>query len=301
LTKRRGNWRTRTRGTPRQIGQRFNLDSTSAGAKRAALPKLKGKAVLRYPNGKVVRYAVEDMPIEQLSTQVSIIQDPNPENFEARVQHFIDMYHRGETIPPILFHRLDDGTIQILDGRARMEAFRRMGLPRIPAVENGILSSIKSGLSKFASGTKGVFEGIATGKGNWQGKEKPSSVAQAVGRRVGTDIRAKVSGAKGATVKAANLAGKIVSAPSKYANELQEAYREGKGVVVKGNDGGGDIVVPLKRSAEPVTDERPLVHRPTVIEKRVKGKVLRTYGTLLDPRTNPRYLQKYGYTEVVDY
>ena len=33
-------------------------------------------------------------------------------------------------------------------------------------------------------------------------------------------------------------------------------------------------------------------------QKKVKGKVLRTYDTLLDPRTNPRHLQKYGYTNV---
>jgi hypothetical protein len=35
-----------------------------------------------------------------------------------------------------------------------------------------------------------------------------------------------------------------------------------------------------------------------VIEKKVKGKTLYVYGTLLDPRTNPRYMQKYGYTDI---
>ena len=72
----------------------------------------------------------------------------------------------------------------------------------------------------------------------------------------------------------------------------------GKGVVIGGAEGGGDIVVPSVRSAEPVTTEKPLVHRPCVIEKKVKGKTLYVYGTLLDPRTNPRYMQKYGYTDV---
>jgi hypothetical protein len=36
----------------------------------------------------------------------------------------------------------------------------------------------------------------------------------------------------------------------------------------------------------------------STIEKKVKGKILRTYETLLESRANPRYLQKYGYIDV---
>jgi hypothetical protein len=280
----KSNWRTRTKGTKRQIGKKFMLDTTSSQTKKAKLPRIKGKARLRYPTGKVVQYAIEDMPIEQLSTKATIIQDPNPENFEERVQHFMNMYKRGETIPPILFHRLDDGRIQILDGRARMEAFRRMGIPRIPAVENGILSSIKSGLTKAFHGTKGFAEGASKGAGKW--KHEPVSVAHAVGRRAG--------------VTAKSVASSIRKTGAQAIEHGKAVYNllEGKGTTVRGQKGGGDIVIPSKRSTEPVTEEKPLVHRPCVIEKKVKGKVLRTYGTLLDPRTNPRYLQKYGYTAV---
>ena len=57
------------------------------------------------------------------------------------------MYKRGETIPPILFHK-EKGKTYLLDGRARLEAFKRLGIKNIPAVENGLLSSVKSGLSK---------------------------------------------------------------------------------------------------------------------------------------------------------
>ena len=53
-----------------------------------------------------------------------------------------------------------------------------------------------------------------------------------------------------------------------------------------------------KRSKARVTKDRPLVHRPCVVERKVKGKTLRTYGTLLDPRTNPRYMQKYGFSNI---
>jgi hypothetical protein len=58
------------------------------------------------------------------------------------------------------------------------------------------------------------------------------------------------------------------------------------------------MVIPTEHSDEPVTKENPLHHRPCVIEKKVQGKILKIYGTLLDPRTNPRYMQKYGYTEI---
>lgn len=281
---RKQEWRKRVKGTPRQVGKSFVLDSQSSQSKKANLPKATGKVRTRYPTGKVVQYSVEDMPVEQLSTNATIIQDANPENFEARVQHFIDMYKRGETIPPILFHRLEDGKIQILDGRARMEAFRRLEVPRIPAVENGILSDIKSGLSKGLTKVRGVAQGVIAGKGGF--KTQPKSDTQAEGRRVGVELREGVmTGAKGM---------------SKAISEFNKGIPRGvlQGVAVRGQHGGGDMVVPIQRSQEPVTSERPLQHRPCVVERVVKGKVLRTYGTLLDPRTNPRYMQKYGYTDI---
>ncbi len=74
---------------------------------------------------------------------------------------------------------------------------------------------------------------------------------------------------------------------------------DGKGTVVKGQKGGGDLVMPSKKWVQTqLANGTPIGHRPCVVEKKVKGKVLRTYGTLLDPRINPRYLQKHGYTDV---
>jgi hypothetical protein len=339
-------WRTRTRGTQRQIGQAFPLDGQSAQAKRAKLPKAipKGRGVnelkqsrrvhmddeeykewtkafkaarkeglsidaalakaddvidgvvestvTHYPTGKVVKYSIENMPVEQLDTKSTIIMEPKPKNFEARVQHFIDMYNRGETIPPILFHRRDDGKIQLLDGRARLEAFRRLGLPRIPAVENGILSSIKSGISKAFQGTKGAIEGIKSGKGNW--KSEPTSIAQAVGRRVGSDINKFF----GQTKAVASNVRSVGASAVEHGKGLMQMLDSDKSVVVRGNAGGGDVVIPSREFVQTHLDGTPVGHRPAVVERKVKGKVLRVYGTLLDPRTNPRYMQKYGYTDV---
>jgi hypothetical protein len=279
-------WRKRVRGTPRQIGKPFVLDGTSSQTKKAKLPKLKGKAVVRYPTGRTVRYTIENMPIQQLDTQTSVILDPNPENFEARVQHFIDMYKRGETIPPILFHRMKNGKIKILDGRARLEAFRRLGIPRIPAVENGVLSSVKKGLVKFARGAKGFKEGVKVASGK-SDKLLPStkSPARKAGRKAGFIAK--------------NVASKILKTGARVVEHGKAVYNfiEGKGTTVKGQKGGGDVVIPSKKFVQ--THMKDYVgDRPCVITRKVKGKVMRTYGTLLDPRTNPRYLQKHGYTDV---
>ena len=99
-------------------------------------------------------YSVHDVPTTQLPTESSYLQEPNPPNFEERVQHFMGMYHRGETIPPILYHTNPDGTVKILDGRARLEAFRRLQVSHIPAVENFSMSSIGKTLGKAFSRRK---------------------------------------------------------------------------------------------------------------------------------------------------
>ncbi len=226
------------------------------------------------------------MPIEQLDTQTSVILDPNPENFEARVQHFIKMYNEGETIPPILFHRMENGKIKILDGRARLEAFRRLGIPRIPAVENGILSSIKSGLTKAFQGTKGFVAGAKTGAGNWKKGDQPKTVAEAIGRRAGTTAKGIASMTRKAGAQAMEHGKAVYN------------FLDGKGAVVEGKQGGGDMVIPSKEFVQTHLDGTPVGHRPAVIAKKVKGKTRYVYGTLLDPRTNPRYMQKYGYTDV---
>jgi hypothetical protein len=197
------------------------------------------------------------------------------------------MYNEGETIPPILFHRMEDGKIKILDGRARLEAFRRLGIPRIPAVENGILSSIKAGVKKLVSGTKGFKEGVKVASGmSDKVLPKSTSVAQSVGRKAG--------------LTATNIAKSTRKAGAQAIEHAKAVYNilDGQGTVVKGQKGGGDLVIPSKKFVQTRLSDTPVGHRPAVIEKKVKGKTLYVYGTLLDPRTNPRYMQKYGYTDI---
>jgi len=278
-------WKRRTKGTANQKGKPFML-RPSHNALSAKLPKLATKkpAICKYPTGKIVRYTTEDMPLQKLSTSSTIITQPKPKNFEERVQHFIDMYNRGETIPPILFHK-ENGKTYLLDGRARLEAFRRLGVKEIPAVENGLLSSIKSGFSKGLNIAKtsaqvGHMEAkntIASYRG--QKLEGNAELSKSIGGRIGNFGRQAKDSASQVYDKVGSLG-------------------IGTGTVIKGKDGGGDIVIPKESSDEPVTQERPLVHKPCVIERKVNRRILHTYGTLLDPRTNPLAMQREGYTDI---
>lgn len=74
--------------------------------------------------------------IHHISTKrINATENPG-KDFNSRVTHFEKVYKQGETIPPILVHKNDEGTYNVLDGHARLEAYRRMGIKRIPVVEN---------------------------------------------------------------------------------------------------------------------------------------------------------------------
>ena len=145
-------WRRRTHGTKNQKGKAFQIPTESQQAMKHNLPKI--KVPLNYPTGRKVLYSMHDVPTTNLPTEATYIQEPNPPNFEERVQHFMQMYHGGQTIPPIMYHTNPDGTILILDGRARLEAFRRLQVSHIPAVENFSLGGIGKAMAKVGGNVK---------------------------------------------------------------------------------------------------------------------------------------------------
>lgn len=80
---------------------------------------------------------------------VKFSQDPH--NLNERSAYFEDAIKRGKTIPPILVHKLPDGKYEVVDGHARLQAYRNLGVKEIPAVENSIgevLGKIGKGLGK---------------------------------------------------------------------------------------------------------------------------------------------------------
>jgi hypothetical protein len=57
-------------------------------------------------------------------------------------KYFIGMYENGKVIPPILVHKLPNGKYVVIDGHARVEAYRRLGVKEILAVENSMTTDM---------------------------------------------------------------------------------------------------------------------------------------------------------------
>jgi hypothetical protein len=62
-------------------------------------------------------------------------KDDKNEKLHKRADKFVDMYKKGSTdVPPITVYKLPNGKYEIHDGHARVAAFRKMGIKKIPAV-----------------------------------------------------------------------------------------------------------------------------------------------------------------------
>lgn len=96
-------FRTRTHGTSRQIGNKFAL-RPSRQALKQNLPKVSGKANVHIP-ARDVELTLKVVKTSQLVPS----HDGSRKNFEASVRHIIDMYKNGRTIPPLLVHKLPSG------------------------------------------------------------------------------------------------------------------------------------------------------------------------------------------------
>jgi hypothetical protein len=62
-------------------------------------------------------------------------KDDKHEKLHVRAEKFVKMHNDGKTdVPPITVYKLPDGRYEIHDGHARVVAFRKLGLKKIPAV-----------------------------------------------------------------------------------------------------------------------------------------------------------------------
>lgn len=182
-------WRTRTHGTRKQVGQKFLIRQTSMQGAKAHLPMItghvRGHLDVSQPS-RVVRLALIKVNTAQL-----VPRETHPVDIERRAQYFVDAYKRGLTIPPILVHRLPDGTFEIIDGHARVEAYRRLGITQIPAIENSVLESLGKGAkavgkaitsgAKFAerAGRYGYRTGMKLGKATEEVLEQTGRLSRA--------------------------------------------------------------------------------------------------------------------------
>ena len=87
--------------------------------------------------------------IKVRAEDVGDLQSQRPD-FRRCVEYYKDKIRSGTSIDPILVHFSPSGKYEILDGFARATAYRGMGITEFPAVENGLLNSIRSGASKVA-------------------------------------------------------------------------------------------------------------------------------------------------------
>lgn len=217
-------WRTRTQGTSRQKGKHFQL--IAVGKRKAQLPRISGRPssihdkastseirefltkslmhaktspedYAKYVSGslhKDVQVTVPSRKVD-LSLKVVDVRELPPVNkrrkdFEASVRHIMQMYHSGKTIPPILIHKLPNGNWSILDGNARVEAYKRLGVTSIPAVENSIGETL-SHIGKFLGHSINIARGYAGRTIRFAGKAERFGERQAerLGKAVATPSR----------------------------------------------------------------------------------------------------------------
>ncbi len=102
---------------------------------------------------------------------------------DERAQVFVEAYHRGEVIPPVLLHRLPNGKLEVVDGRSRARAYQLLGVKEYAANENGILDAFNN--SRF--GTSHSANSIASkaSKINAAGQKALNVGAFHVGRQLG--------------------------------------------------------------------------------------------------------------------
>lgn len=104
-----------------------------------------------------------NLKLTTVKTDEVKFSEAEPHNLTERAAYFEGQIKQGKTVPPILVHKLTDGKYQVVDGHARLQAYRNMGVKEVPAVENSIgevLGKIGKGLGRAAKiGAKATVHG----------------------------------------------------------------------------------------------------------------------------------------------
>jgi hypothetical protein len=200
-------FKTRIHGTPKQVGQKFPVGSK--------LPiKDRSKLTSAYPGGSA------------LSTK-NLAKREAKKMTKAGFDGFtlILRMKNGEvkTIP-VVAKSWDDFLAKI---RSRLKGVGTEQISELSVAGGGkFLDSLKSGLTKVGSGARGFAEGLLKGAGNWQGNE-PKSVAQAIGRRIGSSTREFTAKMPSEIEKAGMAASHHLGYISGTGKRLRESYTRG--------------------------------------------------------------------------
>jgi hypothetical protein len=162
----------------------------------ARLNQLPKQEVEKAPNGInviVPKRTAHLKLIEAHTDNVMVIprEGETQAQLDKRSQHFVDIYVHGGVIPPPMLHTLPDGRIEVIDGRARANAYRILGVKAYPANENDELSDIATSANEsgiFESGNKLIAEvgGAAQKVGGFAGHQVSKVIGSEFGRKRGS-------------------------------------------------------------------------------------------------------------------
>src|SRR3990172_4353361 len=110
------------RGAGRPISEAHSTPSSSL----QLIQNSQNKVMVTYPEHTVSYRMILLNPSE------IDFSETKQDNLERRSEYFIDMYKRGKQIPPILVHQKPDGRYEVIDGHARLEAYKKMDVKVIP-------------------------------------------------------------------------------------------------------------------------------------------------------------------------
>lgn len=112
------------------------------------------------PHAVQVKIPERTVELKLVQVPVKDLKVTNTKDVEERSKYFLDQYKNGKTIPPILVHRLPDGSLEILDGNARAHAYQKLGVEKIPAVENSLSDTLKKIGGGIKSAARTTYHGV---------------------------------------------------------------------------------------------------------------------------------------------
>jgi hypothetical protein len=128
-------WKTRTKGTSAQVGTHY-IDMPRGD--KSKLPK-GGLVVVTPPVARRLELA-------WVKTKNIPKTDYKNKKDNERIAEFMDMIERGIPLAPPVIHILPNGDYEVIDGKHKVEAYRRLGYKKFPATMNATVAEIAKAL-----------------------------------------------------------------------------------------------------------------------------------------------------------
>lgn len=133
-------WRKRKKTTPCSPKQRDQAFVVEPHGDKRNLQK-GGLVVVTPPVARrleLSKVGVKELPVTSYTEKSD----------KARVAEFIDMIARGIPLAPPVVHKKPDGSYEVIDGKHKVEAYRRMRYKHIPVTLNATLYDVLRGKDK---------------------------------------------------------------------------------------------------------------------------------------------------------